>query len=229
MRRFTAGLTYVNVVGTLALFLTLGGGVVWAANKVTSNQIGKGAVKNKNLAKNAVKAKNLAKKSVTSAKLANGAVKNAAIADGAVNFAKLAAGTEVVASSSTASIPAGQEGPAFFNPPLSVTPAPGQLLTLHLEAHGSLTSSEPPKPCVAVPVPVINGNPILVGLLLELAGGIPIPGFPNGIPTSDASFPIGMTQPGVAQNVSLFVVSEGGSNCTSNSSFQVSAVVTQQK
>ena len=98
MRRLRAGLTYMNVVGTLALFLALSGGVVWAANKITSKQIGKGAVKNKNLAKNAVKNKNLAKNAVTSAKLAKGAVKNADIADGAVNFAKLAAGTDVVAT-----------------------------------------------------------------------------------------------------------------------------------
>ncbi len=65
-------LTYGNIVATLALFLALSGGAVWAANKITSKQIGKGAVKNKNLAKNAVKAKNLAKGSVTSAKLGEG-------------------------------------------------------------------------------------------------------------------------------------------------------------
>ena len=229
MRRLRAGLTYVNVVATLALFLALSGGAVWAANKITSKQIGKGAVKNKNLAKNAVKAKNLAKKSVTSAKLAKGAVKNANLADGSVNFAKLAAGTNVVASSSTAIIPANQEGPVAFNPPLSATPAPGQVLTLHLESHGTLASVEPPKPCVVVPVPVLNGNPMLIGILLELAGGVAVPPFPNGIPTGDVSFPIGLTQPGVAQNVSLLAVKEGEDKCTPTSTFQVSAVITQAK
>jgi hypothetical protein len=229
MRRFRGRLTYVNVVGTLALFLALSGGVVWAANKVTSKQIGKGAVKNKNLAKNAVKAKNLAKRSVTSPKLAKGAVKNAAIADGAVNFAKLAAGTNVVASSSTAIIPATQEGPVAFNPPLSATASPGQLLTLHLESHGTLNSVEPKKPCVVIPVPVVNGNPMLVGILLQLAGGVTIPLFANGVPVSDVSFPIGLTQPGVPQNVSILAVAEGPTNCTSTSTFQVSGVITQAK
>jgi hypothetical protein len=217
------------VVGTLALFLALSGGAVWAANKISSNQIGKGAVKAKNLAKNAVKAKNLAKKSVTSPKIAKGAVKNAAIADGAVNFAKLAAGTDVVASSSTATIPATQEGPVAFNPPLTATPVPGQVLTLHLESHGTLASSEPKKPCVVVPVPVINGNPMLVGILLELAGGVAIPPFANGVPTGDVSFPIGLTQSGVPQSVSLFAVPVGTNNCTATSTFQVSAVITQAK
>ena len=228
MRRFPAGITYVNVVGTLALFLTLSGGVVLAANKIGSKQIGKGAVKNKNLAKNAVKAKNLAKNSVTSPKIAKNAVKNAAIADGAVNFAKLAAGTNVVASSSTATIPATQESPVAFSPPLSATPVAGQPLTLHLEAHGSLASSEPKQPCVLLPIPVVNGNPMLTGLLLELAGGVTIPPFPNGIPVSDASFPIGLTQPGVPQNISIVVISLLG-NCTPGSTLQVSAIITQAK
>ena len=92
MRRLRSGLTYTNVVATLALFLALSGGAVYAANKITSKQLGKGAVKNKNLAKNAVKNKNLAKNAVTSPKLAKNAVKNANVADGAINFAKLAAG-----------------------------------------------------------------------------------------------------------------------------------------
>jgi hypothetical protein len=229
MRRLRPAITYVNVVGTLALFLTLSGGVVLAANKITSKQIGKGAVKNKNLAKNAVKAKNLAKKSVTSAKLAKGAVTNANIADGAVNFAKLATGTNVVASSSTATIPAGQGGPVAFNPPLSVTPVAGQPLTVHLEARGSLAPTGM-GPCLVVPVPVVNGSPRLVGLLLVLAGGAPIPGFPNGAPVGDIEFPIGLGQPGVAQSISLFAIEEAGEGtCTPDSSFQVSAVVTQTK
>ena len=77
MKSVRRRLNYGNVVATLALFLALSGGVVYAANKITSKQIGKGAVKNKNLAKNAVKNKNLAKNSVTSPKLAKNAVKNA--------------------------------------------------------------------------------------------------------------------------------------------------------
>jgi hypothetical protein len=226
MRRIRAGITYANVVGTLALFLMLSGGVVWAANKVTSNQIGKGAVKNKNLAKNAVKAKNLAKNSVTSAKIAKGAVKNAAIADGAVNFAKLASGTNVIASSATASIPASMEGQVSFNPPLTVTAVAGQPLAVHMEARGTVAPSGM-TPCLVVPVPVLNGSPMLIGVLLELLGGPAIPPFPNGVPVGDVSFPVGLTQPGVPQTIGLYVISGGG--CTPNSAFQVSAVVTQAK
>jgi hypothetical protein len=228
MRRLRPGLTYANVVATLALFLALSGGVVWAANKITSKQIGKGAVKNKNLAKNAVKAKNLAKKSVTSAKIAKGAVKNAAIADGAVNFAKLAAGTNVVASATAGPVSANQEGPVSFNPPLTVTPSAGEVLTVNLEVRGTLAASGM-TPCVVAPFPVINGSPQLAGELLALTSPGAIFLFaPNGIPVAATSFPVGLTQSGVPQSISLNVIS-GGGGCTPDSTFQASAVVTRVK
>jgi hypothetical protein len=231
MPRLAKRLTYGNVVATLALFLALSGGAVWAAGKITSNQIGKGAVKNKTLAKSSVKAKNLAKKAVTAPKLANGAVKNAAIADGVVNFAKLEVGTNVVASATTPMVHATQEGPVPFNPPLSATSVAGEVLTLHLEAHGTLipiVPNEPKKPCVVIPVPVINGNPRLAGLLLQLVSGIPIPGFTNGVPTADINFPIGLTQPGVPQNITMFLVTLTA-NCDPSSTVQISGFVTQEK
>ena len=101
MRRLRSGLTYTNVVATLALFLALSGGAVYAANKITSKQIGKGAVKNKNLAKNAVKNKNLAKNSVTSPKLAKNAVKNATSPTARSTSRNWRTATDVIASAST--------------------------------------------------------------------------------------------------------------------------------
>ncbi len=229
MRRTRAALTYTNIVATLALFLALSGGAVWAANKITSKQIGKGAVKNKNLAKNAVKAKNLAKGSVTSAKLAKGAVNNAAIADGAVNFAKLAAGTNVIASATGGPVPVSQEGLVSFNPPLTVTAVSGQLTMVHLEAHGNLEKTGM-SPCAVVPFPVVNGSPRGIGEVLELISppGAALLGLgEGGISNSGISFPVGLTQPGVPQTVSLFIVSVG--TCSASSTVQVSAAVTQQK
>ena len=144
MKSVRKRLSYGNVVATLALFLALSGGAVYAANKITSKQIGKGAVKNKNLAKNAVKNKNLAKNAVTSPKLAKNAVKNADVADGAINFAKLAAGTDVIASATGGPISANQDIATIpLNPPLAVTPVAGQPLTVSLEARGTLTPAGP--------------------------------------------------------------------------------------
>src|SRR5204863_4545026 len=47
-------LSYVNVTATLALFLVLGGGAVWAAGKIHTRQLASGAVKTRNLARDAV-------------------------------------------------------------------------------------------------------------------------------------------------------------------------------
>jgi hypothetical protein len=225
-------LTYGNVVATLALFLALSGGVVYAANKITSKQLGKGAVKNKNLAKNAVKAKNLAKNAVSSPKIAKDAVKNADIADGAVNFAKLAAGTDVVASSTGGPVGVNQDLATIpLNPPLTVTPVAGQPLTVNLEARGTLMPSGT-STCQAFPLPVVNGNPMLVGELAVLSSpdNPPEQPFPNGIPVSGVSFPVGVSQPGVAQSIGVQLLTENPEDCAAGSRIdQVAVVVTQGK
>jgi hypothetical protein len=56
MKQVGRAFTYANVVATIALFLAVSGGVVYAAST-----LGKNAVKSKNIAANAVKARNLAK------------------------------------------------------------------------------------------------------------------------------------------------------------------------
>ncbi len=232
MRRARRRLTYGNIVATLALFLALSGGAVWAANKITSKQIGKGAVKNKNLAKNAVKAKNLAKASVTSAKLGKNAVNNAAIADGAVNFAKLAAGTNVIASATAGPVPVTQDGPvpAPLNPPLSPIPTAGQTLTVNIETRATLSPKEE-NSCEAAALPTVNGSPLLVGelALVESPQNPPEQPFPNGIPVSSVSFPVGMTQPGVPQSIGLEVIGDEEDCAPGSRIDQVAVVVTQEK
>ncbi len=232
MKRFRPRLSYANVVATLALFLALSGGVVWAAHKITSKQIGKGAVKNKNLAKNAVKAKNLAKNAVTSAKLKKGAVTNAKIGDGAVNFAKLAAGTNVIASATAGPVPANQDGPVNvpLSAPLTVTPVAGQPITLNIEARGTLAQSGASS-CAVLVLPLINGNPQLSGefLLLLSPDKPPEPPFLNGIPQADLALPVGLTQPGNPQSITLQMIGDE-TNCTSGSTLdQVAIVATQAK
>lgn len=231
MKRIRASLSYSNVVATLALFLALTGGAVWAADKITSKQIGKGAVKTKNLAKNAVKKKNLAKNAVTTNKLAKGAVKSAKLGDGAVNFAKIAAGTNVIASITG--------GPASVNQelvdipqsaPLSVTPVAGQPLSVNVEVRGKLTATGG-ESCFALVLPSINGSPSLAGepLVLVSPPTPPEPPFPNGISRASLSFPLGLTEPGVPQNITLQALGSPG-KCTADSRIdQVAVVVTQTK
>jgi hypothetical protein len=229
MKRVLASITYGNVVATLALCLALTGGAAWAANKITSKEIGKGAVKNKNLAKNAVKTKNLAKNAVNSAKLAKGAVKNADIADGSVNFAKLAAGTSVLASATGGPVPVNTSGLTNvpLNPPVSVTAAAGLPLAVNLEARGTLVQSGT-EDCEVKVFPTVNGNPLYIGQLIDLSAPEEGPGspFPNGIPISGATFPVGLTQPGAALAIGVSMIGEG--ECTSSSRIdQVAVVITQ--
>jgi hypothetical protein len=90
--------TYANVVATIALFLALSGGAVYAAtnlgkNAVKSTNIAAKAVKARNLAANAVKAKSLGANSVTTAKIKKEAVTPAKIKKASLGRASLAAGT----------------------------------------------------------------------------------------------------------------------------------------
>jgi hypothetical protein len=87
MQRARARLTYANVVSTLALFLVLSGGAAFAAKKLTTSDIKKGAIKTKLIAKNAV----------TKAKIAKNAVNGTKVKDGSLTPADLAGGASVVA------------------------------------------------------------------------------------------------------------------------------------
>ena len=226
MRRLRAGLTYVNVVATLALFLALGGGAVWAANKITSKQIGKGAVKNKNLAKNAVKAKNLAKNSVTSAKTRQerGQERESRRRGGQL---REIGGRDERGRQLRGGPLSGQPGRAGgIQPAAERDSVAGQPLTVSVEARATF-ANEGGLPCVVVPFPVVNGNPMLFGELSALVSPGGISQFPNGITVSENSFPVGLTAPGVPQTISLYVINQG--NCTPASTVQVSVVVTQAK
>jgi len=242
MRRVRPRLSYANVVATLALFLALGGSAVWAANKITSKQIGKGAVKSKNLAKGAVKSKNLAKgavkakslskEAVTSAKLADGAVGSPKIADGAVNFAKVAAGTNVIGTATAGPLPVGPE--AFvdipLNPPLTVTPVAGQLITVSIEMRGTLAEAEPEKSfCIVSFLPAVNGDALVSGEALILTAPVAKPfdpSAPNGIRRSALTFPVGLTEPGKSQSITLRM--RRGGSCTPTSTIDHVAVVASQ-
>jgi hypothetical protein len=216
-------LSYANVVATLALFLALTGGVVWAAAKIHSNQIAKHAVKNKNLAKKAVKTNNLADNAVTSPK----------IADGAVGNSKLGAGSLVVATATANSIPATGATNPLVDVPLAgqntFTPAAGQAATMMIEAKGTLAKSAASS-CQVVLIPVSNGKIInaVSGVVALLAPDPSSTSIPEGIPLADASTPVGLDQPGVPQQLSLKI--QRDPDCTPASQIDsVKVVVTEAK
>jgi hypothetical protein len=60
MNRIRSRLTYANVISTIALFLALTGGAVYAASKIRSGDIAANAIKSKQLAPKAVKPSDMA-------------------------------------------------------------------------------------------------------------------------------------------------------------------------
>lgn len=222
MRAVGRRLTYANVVATLALFLALSGGVVWAANKVGS----------KNLKANAVTAGKIKRNAVTNAKIRGGAVTAPKIKAGAVDFTKLAAGTSLLASATSAPAPA--NGATPINVPLSgvatFTPVAGTANFLSVEARGTnLGRVDPAKACEPRVVPFVNGSRWQADeKALALRSVVPTAAEPTGlVPVTGATGPLGLTSAGVAQTVTIQLV--GDANCTAGSTVAVAVAVTQAK
>ncbi len=143
-------LTYANVVASLALFLALGGGAVWAAGKVGS----------KGLKANAVTAGKIKRNAVTNSKIRGNAVTAPKLKNGAVTFPKLAAGTSLIGTASGGPVAANGTGPVAV--PLSgmvtFTPATGTAAFLSVEAKGNDLGRLGEEPCEPRVVPFVNGS-----------------------------------------------------------------------
>jgi hypothetical protein len=218
-------LTYSNAMATIAVFIALGG-TGYAAFKLPKKSVGA-----KQLKKNAVTAAKIKKNAVAAAKIAPGAVTNAKLADGAVNLAKIAAGTNVIASATAGPIRADQNEPVDvpLNPPMTLTAVAGQPITVNMEARGTLAQSAT-NSCAAYILARANGDPLLIGELFVLLAPSdpPNPAIPNGIPRAGLSVPVGLTEPGKPQNITVQVF--GDPDCTSGSTVdQIAIVATQVK
>jgi hypothetical protein len=221
MRALTQRLTYANVVATLALFLALGGGAVYAAGKIGS----------KGLKANAVTAGKIKRNAVTSTKIRGNAVTTAKLKNGAVNLAKLAAGTNLLGTAGGG--PVAADGSAAVGIPLSgtttFTPASGTVAFLSVEAKASNLAQAGPAPCEPRVIPFVNGSQwdVAEGALRLRAFG-PTPEQPTGlVPVRGITGPIGLTSPGVAQTVTVKVV--GDPACAPGSAVSVGIAVTQAK
>jgi hypothetical protein len=221
MRAAMQRLTYANVVATLALFLALGGGVVWAAGKIGA----------KGLKANAVTAGKIKRNAVTNSKIRGNAVTTAKIKAGAVDFTKLAPGTNLLATASGG--PAVANGLTPIDVPLAgaatFTPAAGSAAFLSVEAKGSNLARVGEKDCEPRILPFVNGSEwdIAEGTL-RLRAFAPTAEQPTGlVPVTGATAPLGLTSPGVAQTVSVKLL--GDPNCTASSTVSVGIAVTQAK
>jgi hypothetical protein len=222
MRLLRSKLTYANVIATLALFLALTGGVVWAAQKIGTKQ----------LKANSVTTGKIKKKAVTTSKMRDKAVTNAKLGDGSVSFTKIASGTNVIASAS------GTVGVSTTTPkvPISVpltgtttfTPAAGVTNVVNIEARGvNLATADPKKTCSAVVEPMVNGQLFEVSSgFLVVFSAVEKEEPPSAVNIDTESGPIGLGQT-APQQLSVRVL--GNPECTSTSQVQVNITVTQFK
>ena len=86
-------LTYANVMATLAVAFTLGGGVAYAANTVFSEDIVDGEVKNADIASNAVTSNRIFPGSVTNTDIGENAVDGSKVLDGSLTGSDVASGS----------------------------------------------------------------------------------------------------------------------------------------
>jgi hypothetical protein len=242
MKRARRAFSYANVVGTLALFLALSGGVVYAAgklgkNEVKSQNIAPKAVKSQDLARNAVKNKNLAKNAVKNKNLAKNAVTGAKVRAGTLTRSQLAAGTLAglqVAEVTSASVPGlatnpneGEGPPSPGTPvPLSgtgaFTPAAGKSYELLTELKGNPTDANgtEPEECYAWVTIFANGTPVTNVEIFANANGTP----PFNVRTFDTSATaIGLLEAG--QPITLTATSHGNPDCGSTAAALRAVVV----
>ncbi|MGN6258203.1 MAG: hypothetical protein ACTHN3_10720 [Solirubrobacterales bacterium] len=225
MKQLRTSITYANVVATLALFLAVSGGVVYAAstlgrNAVKSQNIATHAVKTRNIAKNAVKKNNLAANSVTTAKVKKEAITGAKVKTGTLSRTNLAAGTLAglqVADAGNTSVPGlTTETTGGTQVPLSgtttFTPAAGKSYELLVELKGTPTDANGPEAgsCFPFVTVLVNGVPFSGAGIFNSASGTP----PfNNEPVGSSSTALGLQEAGEQQTLSALAF--GDSNCSS--------------
>lgn len=237
MTRLRGSLTYANVIATLALFLALSGGAVYAAsnlgkNSVKSKNLAANAVKSRNLAKNAVKTKSIAANAVTNAKIKQGAVTGGKVAKATLTRNNMAAGTlaglqvaEVVGSAVpglTVEPPGGT--PVPLTGIATFTPVAGKSYELLVELVGTPADADGPgtNVCSAFVSVLVNGVPMSSAGIWANANGTP----PFNLePVGGGSTAVGLQQPG--QPLTLSALAFGSTGCSPATTGSMRAVVVQ--
>jgi hypothetical protein len=235
MKKLRKTFSYANVMATVALFLALSGGVVYAAstlgkNAVKSKNIAANAVKSKNLAKNAVKSKSIAANAVTAAKIKKAAVTSGKVKNGTLTRANMAAGTLAglqVAEVLSPAVPGLTSKPTGGTPvPLTgtptFTPVAGKSYELLIELKGTPTDADGPGPntCNDFVTVLVNGVPFSgAGNFANASGTPPF----NFEPIGSSSTAVGLQQGGQPQTLSA--IAFGDTGCSPATTGSLRAVV----
>jgi hypothetical protein len=223
LRAVLRRLTYANVIATMALFLALGGGAVWAANK-QATKIGTGKIK-----PNAITAGKIKANAVTTSKIRENAVTNAKIREGSVNFGKLAAGTNVVATatSSPVAVNGASAVGVSFPTPVTFTPTAGVVDLMSVEVRSANLARSGAEPCRVQVLPLVNGTE-WAGAPLVLSAFEANAENPSGaIGSGGATSPVGLAAAGATQTIGAKLI--GSPRCSSSGSVTVAVAVTQAK
>ncbi|HEX3174095.1 MAG TPA: hypothetical protein VHQ43_07740 [Solirubrobacterales bacterium] len=239
MQTLLRKLTYANVVATLALFLALGGGAVWAAG-----QLGKNVVKSKNIAANAIRTQDIAKNAVKTAKIAANAVRGKNLAKNSVSAGKVKKGTltrtqlkagtlaglqvaEVQATNvpALATDPPDPQGTAIpLTGTATFTPQPGKSYELLGELRGNPSDADGggPKECFAFVRIYVNGEPT-TGVGISADATAPPPFTVNSVGTTGTG--IALLTPGQPQTIAANAL--GSTGCGSGTTGNLRIVVVE--
>jgi hypothetical protein len=227
--------SYANVVATIALFLAVSGGVVYAAstlgkNAVKSKNIAANAVKARNLAKNAVKSKSISANAVTAAKIKKESITGGKVKKATLTRTSMAPGTLAgvqVAEVQATSVPGLTSEPTGGTPvPLTgtptFTPVAGRSYELLVELKGTPVDGDGAggNACNDFVTVLVNGVPFSgAGNFANAAGTPPF----NFEPVGSSSTAVGLQQAGEAQTLSA--ISFGSVGCGAGTAGSLRAVV----
>ena len=202
-------LSYSNVVATLALFLVLTGGTVYAAS-----QLGKNDVKSKNIAKGAVKGSDIAKNAVTGKKVKDGQIGTSDLA--ADVLSKLQAD---VTGSATGGVQGGLTTNTAAPYPLAgtttFTPGAGEVTAIAAEVKFSIATTNIAQNCQPDVRILANGQPTRLFITPETGEDSTTLVSAAG---RDAAGPYGLTDPGTP--IALTAEYRGDPDCTATSQIE---------
>jgi hypothetical protein len=218
--------TYANVAATLALFLAIAGGTVYAAselgrNDVKSKNIAKGAVKTSDLAGDAVTGEKVRDATLTGADLVDESVTGADLQDGTVTGADIAAGViPQIQADVTGSATAGPQGNVNTNTtsplPLtgttSFTPNAGEVGALAAEGQFTIATTNAANPCSPDVFLFANGQRTRVFVDPEVDTN---PTTLTKVIGYDADGPFGLLEPGTPIEITAEL--RGDADCTAGS------------
>ena len=202
-------LSYVNVTATLALFLVLGGGAVWAAGKIQTRELAGGAVQTRNIARDAVSSSKAKNSSLNRSKFVSGSFT-------ALPASDVSGGPVTPASGSPFPPTGGTTIPLTGTP--TFTPATKHAYLLQVGVRSNPV--EGAAACTISTVVSVNGNVAAV-VNTGSTGG-------DASPNGSSSVAVGLTSPGQPQTITAQTYDASGFSgnpCGSGTAVRVHADV----